>query len=448
MRPAGLLVWPWPPAWAGEQHVMYRDVLVGNILASTAARSPIRSGAFARLWLGLSISYLGDQFTTIALLWLVLQLTRSGIAVGLVLLCFQLPGMLTGPLLGTLLDRWQPRLVIGIDNCIRALLIGAIPFLYLLGALQLWHIYALALLAGALSPATGAGVRVVVPHLVADDDLERANALTSTSVQFASLLGPAVAGFVVSQAGASWALLVDAASFLIMGLLVFSLPRIARHVLKEATVEEKKNWWSGFDLIFRRKEIRLLTGLSFIFFFSYGPLETALPLYSDAVLHAGAQGYGLLWTGFGIGALVGVLFTGFVAARFRPGITQPLIAVLWGGFLCPLVIFHSLPIALLCLALGACSWAPYTPIETSLLQRLIPPSMRGQVFGARFAVITAASPLGAMLGGFLLEYLSAPIVIGISGIACILAGVGGLLSPTMRSLGSGQKRSARETALL
>lgn len=119
---------------------------------------------------------------------------------------------------------------------------------------------------------------------------------------------------------------------------------------------------------------------------------------------------------------MGALLTSFVAAQARPGLPQPLIAILWGGFLCPLMLIHSLPVALLCLALGACSWAPYLPIEASLLQRLIPPVMRGQVFGARLALTTAAAPLGALMGGFLLQYLSPALVIGLSGIACILAG--------------------------
>ncbi|WP_269822541.1 MFS transporter [Dictyobacter vulcani] len=218
-----------------------------------------------------------------------------------------------------------------------------------------------------------------------------------------------------------------------MGLFIFSLPPMPLHILKEAALIKKK-WSAGFQLIFRQQEILLLTGLSFIFFFSYGPLEAALPLYSERILHTGAEGYGLLWTGFGVGAVVGALLTGFVATRFRPGMTQPLIAILWGGFLLPLMVSHSLPIALLCMALGACSWAPYTPIETSLLQRLIPPAMRGQVFGARLAITTAAAPLGTMIGGFLLTYLSPSIIIGISGIACILAGFGGLLSPKLRKL--------------
>ncbi|HEX9035955.1 MAG TPA: MFS transporter [Ktedonobacterales bacterium] len=402
--------------------------------ASTAAHGPLRSGAFVRLWLGLSLSYIGDQFTAIALLWFVLQLTGSGIAIGAVLLCFQLPGVLTGTLLGALLDRWQPRLVMGVDNCARAALIGAIPVLSNLGVLQLWHIYILALLAGALSPATSAGMRVMTPHLVAEESLDRANALTSVSLQFAALLGPALAGVMVMRFGGAWALLVDAASFFLMGLFAFSLPTVARQQVADAS-PGAGSWLGGVRAIFHLKELRLLTGLSALFFFSYGPLETALPLYSDRILRAGPTGYGLLWTGFGVGALAGALLTGLVASRVRPGISQPLIAVLWGGFLCPLMITRSLPVAMLCLALGGCSWAPYTPIEASLMQRIVPEAMRGQVFGARLALTAAAAPLGALAGGLLLGYLSPPLVIGLSGGACILAGAAGLLSPAMRRLG-------------
>ena len=91
---------------------------------TAAAGAPLRHPAFQRLWLGLSISYLGDQFTIIALLWFVLQLTGSGAAVGLVIVCFDLPGVVTGAILGRLLDRYQPRLVMGFDNLARAALIA------------------------------------------------------------------------------------------------------------------------------------------------------------------------------------------------------------------------------------------------------------------------------------------------------------------------------------
>lgn len=393
---------------------------------------PLRHPAFQRLWLGLSLSYVGDQFTIIALLWFVLQLTGSGAAVGLVILCFDLPGVVTGAILGRLLDRWQPRLVMGVDNLARAALIAAIPTLHALGRLQLWHVFVLALLAGALSPATAAGVRAFVPHLVDDTALDRANALTAASLQFSYLAGPVTAGFAVAKLGGPWALFIDAATFLLMGVLVLTLPSITREPYAEQ--HESANRWFGFGALFSVPGVPALTLLSLVFFFSYGPLEAALPVYSRQTLHAGAGGYGLLWTGFGVGAFAGVLTLTRLSQRWRPSLALPMIAVLWGALLCPLFFLRQLSLAMLFLGLAGASWAPYTPMETTLLQRLVPPGIRGQVFGARHSLVGAASPLGAAFGGLLLEYLHAPLVIALSGIACIFAGLGGLALPSLGSL--------------
>ncbi|HME91295.1 MAG TPA: MFS transporter [Myxococcaceae bacterium] len=394
--------------------------------------SPLRQPEFQRLWLGLSVSYLGDQFTIIALLWFVLQLTGSGAAVGLVIFCFGLPGVFTGTILGRLLDRYQPRLVIGFDNLARAALIAAIPTIYALGCLQLWHVFVLALLAGALSPATTAGVRAFLPHLVDNAALDRANALTATSLQFSYLAGPVAAGFAVARLGGPWALFIDAGSFLLMGLLALTLPTIRREprVIRHAAV----NRWLGFGALFSLRYVPALTLLSLVFFFSYGPLEAALPVYSRQTLHASAGGYGLLWTGFGIGAFAGVLTLTKLSRRWQPSIALPMIAVLWGALLLPLFFIRQLPLAMLFLGVAGASWAPYTPMETTLLQRLVPPEIRGQVFGARHSLVAAAAPLGAAFGGLLLQYLSAPLVIAVSGLACILAGLGGLVSPSLRQL--------------
>jgi predicted MFS family arabinose efflux permease len=400
----------------------------------------LRYPAFQRLWLGLSVSYLGDQFTVITLLWFVLQLTGSGAAVGLVILCFDLPGVITGAILGRMLDRYQPRLVMGFDNLARAALIAAIPTLYALGRLELWHIFVLASLAGALSPATTAGVRAFMPHLVDDAALDRANALTAASLQFSYLAGPLAAGFAVARLGGPWALYIDAASFLWMGLLALTLPTIARE--PPAGRHAAASRWlllESFGALFRVRYVPALTLLTLVFFFSYGPLEAALPVYSGQTLHANAGGYGLLWTGFGMGAFAGVLTLTRLSHRWRPGVALPMIAVFWGALLCPLFFIRRLPLAMLFLCAAGASWAPYTPMETTLLQRLIPAGMRGQVFGARHSLVVAATPLGAAFGGVLMQYLSAPLVIGISGLACILAGLGGLVSPSLRELQRGSQ---------
>jgi predicted MFS family arabinose efflux permease len=235
--------------------------------------------------------------------------------------------------------------------------------------------------------------------------------------------------------GGPWALFIDAASFLLMGLLALSLPRITREprVAQQAAADG----WVGFGALFRLRYVPALTLLSLVFFFSYGPLEAALPIYSVQTLHANAGGYGLLWTGFGVGAFAGVLTLTRLSHRWRPGIALPMIAVLWGALLCPLFFIRQIPLAMLFLGVAGASWAPYTPMETTLLQRLVPAGIRGQVFGARHSLLVAAAPLGAAFGGVLLQYLSAPLVIAISGLACILAGLGGLVSPALRQLQHG-----------
>ncbi|HZQ09422.1 MAG TPA: MFS transporter, partial [Anaerolineae bacterium] len=313
--------------------------------------------AFGRLWTGLAISRLGDQFTMIALLWFVLQLTGSGAAVGLVILCFDLPALVTGPLLGMILDRYQPRTVMGLDNAARAGIIAAMPVLYWLGVLQFWHIVLLSLAAGALQPATLVGVRTYLPHLVPDPELNRANTLLVGNLQLASLIGPALAGALVAISGGPTILLLDALSFVIMAVIAFRLPKVARERAVTSTHQERS--WLGFGPMLRMPDVRALTLLSVIFFLAYGPLVPAVPVYAETVLQAGAAGYGLLWSGYGVGAVLGLLLVERVSRLSKPGVTLAMIAVLWGAFLLPLVVIQSLPLAMFFLALGGVAWVPY-----------------------------------------------------------------------------------------
>src|ERR687892_763077 len=152
-----------------------------------------RYPAFGRLWVGRSISLFGDAFTLITLPWFVLQVTGSGTATASILLTLQLPAILTSMVIGSLIDRFQPRAVITIDNGLRTLIIGLIPVLYWFGRLELWLLFLLTFLAGMLVPATEVGSRSVLPELVEDRDLDAANMLWSLSLNLALVMGPAVA---------------------------------------------------------------------------------------------------------------------------------------------------------------------------------------------------------------------------------------------------------------
>jgi MFS family permease len=396
-----------------------------------AFRLLYRYPAFGRLWVGRSISLLGDAFTLIALPWFVLQVTESGTATAGILLTLQLPAILTSMLIGSLIDRFQPRSIITIDNGLRTLIIGLIPMLYWFGRLELWLLFLLTFLAGMLVPATEVGLRSILPDLVQDEDLDAANMLWSFSLNLSLVVGPAVAGLLVASLGGPSVLIIDAVTFAAMAFVAITIPIIER---SEPPVQASLSERLGFRQLWEMKVVRYTTLLSLVFFFSYGPLEAALPLYSDAILQTDARGYGLLWSALAVGALIGTLSSTTLSRRLRLGVALPLIALLWGASLLPMAFTNKLWLACSLLLLGGLMWGPYTPMETTLLQRNVPKEQLGRVFGARSTLLTGGSPLGLAVGGILLAFIPATSVIAFSALACILVGLGGLVSRTFREM--------------
>src|SRR5215216_474702 len=387
--------------------------------------------AFGRLWVGRLVSLFGDSFTLIALPWFVLQVTGSGTATAGILLTLQLPAILTSMVIGSLVDRFQPRTIIAIDNGIRALIVSLIPILYWFSLLELWLLFLLTFLAGALVPATEVGSRSILPDLVEEKDLDVANMLWSFSLNLSLVVGPAVAGLLVASFGGPSVLLIDAATFAVMAFVAVTIPNVERSKPSaQAPLSERL----GLRQLWDMKVVRNTTLLSQVFFFSYGPLEAAMPLYSDAILQTDARGYGLLWSALAVGALIGTLSSATLSRRLRLGVALPLIALLWGASLLPMAFTNKLWLACGLLLLGGLMWGPYTPMETTFLQRNIPKEQLGRVFGARSTLLTGGSPLGLAVGGILLAFVPATSVIAFSALACILVGLGGLLSPAFRDM--------------
>jgi predicted MFS family arabinose efflux permease len=286
----------------------------------------------------------------------------------------------------------------------------------------------LSLASGALVPATDVGVRMVLPRLVGEAELERANALLSIGDQVSALVGPAFGGLLVGLIGAPPVLLLDAVSFLAMAALVWPLPDPPAPAAPQPPVRAP-----AIRAVLRDPTVRVVFVVTLIYFLAYGPLEPALPLYSRDVLDGGASGYGLLWSAFGAGALLG-LATVPVVSRLRPGLALAGNAMAWGATLLPLLVVTSIAPAMLVLAVGGLIWAPYVTLEASLLQRLVPAPLLGRAFGVRRAVTAAATPLGAAAGGLLLQDATPTAVIGASAVTCMLAGAVALCLPSLHRL--------------
>jgi MFS family permease len=306
--------------------------------------------------------------------------------------------------------------------------------LYWSGLLHLWMVYGLALGAGMFSPATEVGVRVVIPQLVPWKELERANALSSIAWDAATLIGPALAGFLVYYINAPSVLLIDAATFLFMGSMALSIPHIHLVTLDKPQPATRKPLL-GFSSIFSMRAVGFLTLLTVLFLFAQGLTEVVIPVYSLRTLHAGSAGYGLLMSAFGGGSLLALAFISKRGTRGdRQGLTLAIILFFSGALLAPLILVRALPIALVVMGLAGLAAAPYYVVEQSLMQRLVPERLRGQIFGARGAINVAGYPLGGALGGLLLGVMAAPLVIGIPVLLFVSMGCACLCFPAIRGL--------------
>jgi hypothetical protein len=178
----------------------------------------------------------------------------------------------------------------------------------------------------------------------------------------------------------------------------------------------------GFAVIARSRPLAGLLALTLIYYFLYGPVEVALPLYVTGPLHGGAGLLGLFWFVFGIGATAGSLTAGLV--RRLPLWPVLVVAVIgWGAALAPLGLLRLPVAALACFAAGGLLYAPYPALSATLFQHESPPELLSQVLAARGALTVLAAPLGTALGGPLTTWLGAQPTLLLSAAATIATGL-------------------------
>lgn len=400
---------------------------------------PLAHPAFVRFWLGTMFSRIGDQFTTVALAWVVLDIAAPS-DLGLVLASFGLPSIVSGLVAGRLLDHFQPRVLMTVDSLGRATGVAFIAVLYGIGTLEVGHIIAVALACGVLSPLTELGEVTLVPEFVDDEDLEQANALLSANWEVSALVGPLTAGVLIQWLGASPALLVDTATFLLMAAVAFSLPRMNRErnslnapgSTKFSIPKAFRESLSGFVLLWRMKLVGFLTLLGVAVLFLEGVREVLLPVLVLEDMGLDTAAYGALVSASGLGALLGFAVLIPLVRRLSPGIALSAVLILSGVLYVPLALIDALPAALIVIFLTGVASSPFYVVIRSAQQRLIPEHIRGRVIGAGGGLGVAGFPLGSTIGGLALSRVPAPWVIVLSAAALVALGVSVLAAPDLR----------------
>ncbi|MFG3253419.1 MFS transporter [Streptomyces sp. NPDC048172] len=375
---------------------------------------------FRRLMPVFALSDLGDGMTVVAVAWLAITLGPEGgqgALAGIAVASYVLPGALGALVLGRWMRRLPARRLLVTDSALRAVLLGTIPLAHLTGLLTP-TVYVGLLAASSLLHAWGkAGKHALFAPLLPDDQRLAANSVLSTSLWSATIAGPALAGVLAGAVSPAWIIGMDAATFAVLAVRTgrTTLPRSPAPPVNGGTQGTQR----GLSILRRHPELFGLLLVTWVFNLTFGPVEVALPLFVSGDLDAGAGLLGAYWATFGAGAVIGALALG--AARRLPlwPVMLGIIASHGVGML-PFALTHTALPSLIGFACAGLVYGPYSALSFTLIQDRAPADSLTTVLAARSAVLLTASPLGAALGGFLLDRTSAPAVLVGCGVLMIL----------------------------
>ncbi|GLW50860.1 MFS transporter [Streptomyces sp. NBRC 14336] len=360
----------------------------------------LRIRNYRLFFLGQVVSNTGTWMQRIAQDWLVLSLTGSATAVGITTALQFLPMLLFGLYGGVLVDRLPKRPTLLVTQTAMALTGLALAALTLTGHVEVWHVYLAALAVGLATVVDNPARQTFVSEMVGPDQLQNAVSLNSANFQSARLVGPAVAGLMITGVGTGWAFLCNGLSFVapITGLLLMRTREL--HVVERAP-RGKGQLREGLQYVAGRPELIwtiVLVGFVSTFGFNF---PVYLSAFADDVFHAGAGSYSLFNTLMAVGSLSGALLA---ARRGTARLRMVVIAaVAFGALQIVAALAPSLwTFALFMVPIGMFGMTVNVTANSNV-QLSTDPAMRGRVMSLYMMVFMGGSPIGAPIAGWITD---------------------------------------------
>ncbi|SRR5579884_368545 len=357
----------------------------------------LRSRSYRLLWSAQFAALLAGYFNYVAVAWLTLRITGSSLAVGAVLAAASVPQAALMLLGGAASDRSSPRTTMLAASLARGIVMGVLAVLTLTRSVQLWQLFAAAVLVGATTAFFVPASASLLPRLVANDRLEAGNALLNLGRTLALVLGPAAAGVVVAVAGAGTALGADAAGSVLAGLLVAPLPAGGSVASTASPLGDVRD---GLLHVWGDTPLRVvLLVVAALNFFALGAVEVGLPALAHLRFGPGAVALGSAFAAWGLGSTLGSLGAG---ARPVPGrigrLTVVMVAMLGAG-IAAAGVAPTLPVLLVVMvAVGTVEGAGSTYL-ISWMQRRTEPGLQGRVMSLAMLASVGLEPVALAAAG-------------------------------------------------
>jgi hypothetical protein len=357
--------------------------------------------AFRRLWYGQVVSQLGDWFDSIALFALLLRLTGSGQAVGLLMVAQFLPATGVGLFAGVIIDRLPRKLVMIAANLGSAALV--LLFLLVRDASQIWIIYLVAVLKMSLVSFFDPARTAITPDVVSREELIAANAISGATWSAMLAIGAALGGVVAGTLGTDAAFMIDSASFVVAALFIWAVPVHETHLSQRTATSRIQEFREGLVFVFSQRDIALYTLTKSLWSLGGGVL-LLLTLFGRQIFPLGVDGalsIGLLYAARGVGAGIGPLLArrfGGDGQQFLRRAIGPSIVLTGIGYTlvsgAPSLLLATLGVMIAHIG-GSTQWV----FSTSLLQINVPNRLQGRVFAVEGAFLTLATAFSSYSTG-------------------------------------------------
>ncbi len=398
-----------------------------------AARRPLnrtfrslRNPNYRLYWIGQVISMLGTWMQTIGQAWLVLRLTNSPLALGVITACQMMPVLLFGLFGGVIADRVPKRRLLVITQTMMLVQAAVLAVLTAGGWINLITLYLLAAVLGTATALDNPTRQSFVKEMVGPDDVPNAVALNSIVQNTARLAGPALAGLTIAAVGVTACFALNAVSFVaVIVALLLMRPERFYETPTPPRGRVLAQIGEGLRYALRTPEIAPIMLLTVVFgIFGYN-FNIILPLLARYVLHAGPVGFGALSSAMAIGSLIGALriaYSGIASQRMLLAGAAGFSALL----LCVALSTRWLTVAPALAVLGACSITYFTT-STSRVQLSVPPELRGRVMSLYSFLDLGSAPIGSLLLGTLAKDFGVRPAVGAFAIACGVGTFAGFL---------------------
>lgn len=377
---------------------------------------------FALFFAGQGISLCGTWMQSLAQSWLVYRLTGSPFLLGLVGFVGQAPVLAFGLFGGLLADRWPRRRLMVTTQALSMLQAALLAGLTLSGRITVGWILALAALLGTINALDMPVRQSLVADLVPRSDLPSAIGLNSSAFNVARILGPSIAGIIVAAAGEGLCFLLNAASFLVViaCLLAIRIPARERTDLK-SVLGPTSLLAEGLRYAWQTPHVRALLTLIAVLSLTAMPYAVVLPVYAGEILKTGPGGLGALMATTGVGALIGALQIARRGSIRGLGTVIAKAAALFGLSLLALAASTSFWPSLLAIIGVGYGMVTSMAGTNTLLQSLVPDSLRGRVMSLYTIVFLGLAPFGSLLAGTVATHIGTPLTIALGGISAIVS---------------------------